>query len=664
MVLRDFSETDSLCVGINNPKLETDDVGNKAYTLSKIFSIVNVPDGFVVTTKAYDRFIKHNKLNRIITNTLNRLMTHKISVDKASLILKNHFQKAELDPDLTNAVMSRLARFKGPYAVRSSSTIEDANKASFAGLFDTKLNVEADNVPNSIKDVFSSTFNRSVLAYALKNGFDLTKIKMPVIVQEMVSAQKYGVCFSFTEKRSNTKVIESYLYDPSGVTSGKNIPDLYLVNAKLIEKYPSSFGMSNLFDFEIYDIAKIADACSAYVFPEDIEFALKDGRPYVIQLRRLTEKVPLPKQNKKMFTGLPVYPGIVKGEAFVWTSESEDKESLAKVEGGKILVTDFLPLEYAHYIRNFAAVITEFSGITSHLAILAREYKIPCIVGVSNATNLIKTGDKLEIDGAEGDVFLPDKPGIVVKRKYSPISFNPINMRIFKNFRDLAIVYPMGKNLYISHGYLGPEDYKEAFINSRLRALVSAIQKRYPNRATLDGDDRLWNECNAALEFASINKAFNNRIIKAINIMDTLDLKRTEQEMKAFADRGMELITASKSTYDSYVECGTGKYLANALRSFIEGYSYWQAFNSLLLDINSEYLLSKSIPTDKIDDFKAFIKQMWYYEPKRDTVKPAIIPKLMASLYTSIASDFKVYTTGFTSLFSYLEEVEKVSVSQ
>ncbi len=652
----------SLCVHIRNSNLMLEDVGNKAYNLSKISSIVNVPDGFVITSKAYDNFIKYNRLSHSIRDITDRFMAHEISADRAAVILKSYFQKAELDPGLNSTITSKLVKFKGPYAVRSSSMIEDTSKASFAGLFDTRLNVEADDVPRSIKDVFSSAFNESALAYALKNGFDLTEIKMPVIVQEMVYAQKYGVCFSFTENGSNTKIIESYMYNPSGVTEGKNIPDLYIVNSKKIEKYSSSFGISSLFDFEIYDIANIADICRSYIFPEDIEFALKDGKPYVIQLRRLTEKVPLPKQNKKVFAGLPVYPGIVNGEAFVWLSQSGDKDGLVKAGKGKILVTDFLPLEYAHYIKNFAAVITEFSGITSHPAILAREYKIPCIVGVSDATELIETGDKLEIDGSEGDVSLLNKPGVAIKRKYSPISFNALDMHIFKNSKDLAILYPIGKNLCISHGYLGPEDYKETFINSRLREMVSAIRKSYPARAMLDGGDRLWNECNAALELASIDKSFNDSLIRAIKIMNTLDLKKTKQEMKVFADKGMSLINASKITYDSYIKSDIGKDLASALRLFIEGYSYWQVFNSLLLDINSEYLLSQNIPAN-IDSFKAFIELMWNYEPKRNVIGSEAIPSLMTSIYTSVASDFKIYTTGFTSLFSYLEEVEKASAS-
>lgn len=656
-------ERNGLCVHIRDSNLIVEEVGNKAYNLSKISSIVNVPDGFVITSKAYDNFIKYNKLDHSIKDIADSFMAQEISADKAAAILKGYFQKAELESGLNSTIMSQLAEFKGPYAVRSSSIIEDTSKASFAGLFDTKLNVEAGDVPKSIKDVFSSAFNESILAYALKNGFDLTDIRMPVIVQEMVSAQKYGVCFSFTENGSNTKIIESRMYDPSGVTGGKNIPDLYLVNSKEIEKYSSSFGISSLFDFDIYDIVNIADICSSYIFPEDIEFALKDDKLYVIQLRRLTEKVPLPKQNKKVFAGLPVYPGIVKGEAFVWMSQSEDVEGLAKAGKGKILVTDFLPLEYAHYIKNFAAVITEFSGITSHPAILAREYKIPCIVGVSDATKLIENRDRLEIDGSEGDVSLLDKPGIAIKRKYSPISFNALDMHIFKNSKDLVILYPMGESIYVSHGYLGPEDYRETFINSRLREMVSGIQKNYPNCAMLDGGNRLWNECNASLELASIDRSFNDSLIRAIKIMDTLDLEKTEQEMKDFADKGMSLINESKITYDSYIKSGIGKDLARALRLFIEGYSYWQVFNSLLLDINSEYLLSRNIPANKIDDFKAFIKLMWNYEPKRNIIGSETIPLLMTSLYTSVASDLKIYTTGFTSLFSYLNEVEKASVS-
>ena len=53
-------------------------------------------------------------------------------------------------------------------------------------------------------------------------------------------------------------------------------------------------------------------------------------------------------------------------------------------------------------MRKAAAIITDEGGITSHAAIVSREYGIPCIVGTENATKVLKDGDRVEVDAIKG----------------------------------------------------------------------------------------------------------------------------------------------------------------------------------------------------------------------------------------------------------------------
>ena len=55
-------------------------------------------------------------------------------------------------------------------------------------------------------------------------------------------------------------------------------------------------------------------------------------------------------------------------------------------------------------LKKASAVITDIGGLLSHAAISARELNIPCIVGVENATKILKTGDKIEIDIKNGSI--------------------------------------------------------------------------------------------------------------------------------------------------------------------------------------------------------------------------------------------------------------------
>ena len=69
---------------------------------------------------------------------------------------------------------------------------------------------------------------------------------------------------------------------------------------------------------------------------------------------------------------------------------------------GKILVTSMTRPEFVPSMKKAAAVITNEGGITCHAAIVSRELKIPCIIGTKNATRILKTGSKIELDSKKG----------------------------------------------------------------------------------------------------------------------------------------------------------------------------------------------------------------------------------------------------------------------
>ena len=82
------------------------------------------------------------------------------------------------------------------YAVRSSSNIEDGKNDSFAGQFDTYLNVGKENLNQKIIECFKSLYNENVIDYALEKNIDISNLKMNVIVQKMVQSEYSGVVFT------------------------------------------------------------------------------------------------------------------------------------------------------------------------------------------------------------------------------------------------------------------------------------------------------------------------------------------------------------------------------------------------------------------------------------------------------------------------------------
>lgn len=95
--------------------------------------------------------------------------------------------------------------------------------------------------------------------------------------------------------------------------------------------------------------------------------------------------------------GLPVSSGVIEGRARV-ILDMED----ADLEDGDILVTAFTDPSWTPLFVSIKGLITEVGGLMTHGAVIAREYGLPAVVGVENATKLIKDGQRIRVHGTEG----------------------------------------------------------------------------------------------------------------------------------------------------------------------------------------------------------------------------------------------------------------------
>ncbi|MEK6910690.1 MAG: PEP-utilizing enzyme [Nanoarchaeota archaeon] len=77
---------------------------------------------------------------------------------------------------------------------------------------------------------------------------------------------------------------------------------------------------------------------------------------------------------------------------------------ISQINKGEIVVASMVRPEHAYKIKNASAIITDLGGILSHASTLARELKIPCITGTKNATKVLKSGDKVELDADKGTI--------------------------------------------------------------------------------------------------------------------------------------------------------------------------------------------------------------------------------------------------------------------
>jgi len=102
-------------------------------------------------------------------------------------------------------------------------------------------------------------------------------------------------------------------------------------------------------------------------------------------------------QKGYVIKGMPASPGKARGIARI-IKDPTSKE----VSKNTILVAEITDPSFVPIMAKSAAIVTDYGGITSHPAIVARELGIPCVVGTENATEIIKDGDLIEVDGTNG----------------------------------------------------------------------------------------------------------------------------------------------------------------------------------------------------------------------------------------------------------------------
>jgi len=117
-----------------------------------------------------------------------------------------------------------------------------------------------------------------------------------------------------------------------------------------------------------------------------------DGKPINVKSSMIEEGV---------FQGTPVSPGVVEGRARIILDPTLSSE----MTQGEILVAPVTDPGWTPLFLTAAGLVMEVGGAVSHGAIVAREYGIPAVVGVRDATSLIKTGETIRVDGNEGRVY-------------------------------------------------------------------------------------------------------------------------------------------------------------------------------------------------------------------------------------------------------------------
>lgn len=445
-------------------------VGGKNASLGEMYTTlasrgICVPNGFIVTAKAYRDFLEGSGLVEIIHHELDHLDTRDIkALQKAGDTVRKAFLKVELPADLKTAITKAYADLSAAYhmpeadvAVRSSATAEDLPGASFAGEHETYLNVSgAEHVITATRMAMASLFNDRAISYRVDKGFSHFDVALSVGVQKMARSDKGGSGVMFTIDTEtgfrDVVVINASWGLGEMVVQGKVTPDEYMLfKPTLREGYRSIIKKSmgekktmmvytNMKDSPVKEVAVPKALQSTYALtedeivqlaewgmiieehysqrsghptPMDIEWAKDgvDGQLYIVQAR--PETVQAEKKGFKITEYIlkgkhdPITHGISVGAKIV-TGKVRIIMSAAKLDefqDGEILVTEITDPDWEPIMKKSVAIITAKGGRTSHAAIVSRELGIPAVIGIGDAELAkLKTGDVVTVDCSSGSV--------------------------------------------------------------------------------------------------------------------------------------------------------------------------------------------------------------------------------------------------------------------
>jgi pyruvate,water dikinase len=293
-------------------------VGNKCANLGEMIQLgMRVPPGFAISANAYNRFAENTGANQEILDYIkNQGKIEGIEkLDEASRTIRSMIEDKEVPDNLMSEIQSayqtlckKMGTSDAPAAVRSSGLAEDSAGASFAGQFESYLNVKGEKeLLEKVKTVWSSAFTARAISYRIRKGLAIEGDSIGVAVLAMVNARASGISFTVDPVTGDpTKIIiEANWGLGEGVVSGAESVDGFVVNKEDLEVITSHTGkktrcvvnmeqgaewadvppkMQNIAcisEEEIKEIAKVAKSVEASLnHPQDMEWAIDQNLPF------------------------------------------------------------------------------------------------------------------------------------------------------------------------------------------------------------------------------------------------------------------------------------------------------------------------------------------------------------------------------------------------
>lgn len=300
-------------------------VGGKGANLGEMTQAnFSVPPGFCVTTEAYRLFTAQSPAFEKSVLELERLsFEQQDKIRERGAQIRKQLRALSLPEKVAEEirmVWKKIGSEKA-FAVRSSATAEDLPTASFAGQQDTFLNVRGEKaLIEAIQQCFVSLFTERAILYRSKNHFGHRSVALSVVVQQMVFPEVSGILFTADPVSGHREVvsIDASFGLGEALVSGIVTADLYqvrkgeVIRKQIAEKkiaiQPLPDGGTEQVELskekqvlpaltrgQVIELAELGKRVEQYYGqPQDIEWAIADGKIYLLQTRPITSLYPLP----------------------------------------------------------------------------------------------------------------------------------------------------------------------------------------------------------------------------------------------------------------------------------------------------------------------------------------------------------------------------------
>jgi pyruvate,water dikinase len=431
----------------------SEEAGNKFANLGDIRNTLDLPtmDGFVVTTRSYFDFMQANGLIKLIEKGIAELdQDDESALEAFSEEVRRKILAGTMPRHVTSAINAALEVVCGRnrentlgFAVRSSAWGEDS-EFSFAGQYESVLNVPRKGIVDAWREVAASAYAPEAVRYRLHRGYRESETAMAVGCQLMVEPEVSGAMYTYAPVAAETDamVISAAWGLGVAVVSGiaesdtiflDRLPPHRVLSIEAGHKTSKMIGEANggtawvdvpqemqdapcLSEEYIRRLAQTAAMIEKYYRrPQDVEWAFdRQGNLFILQSRPLNvrptqpelhmphiDKVALSAQVLFSGQGTVVQGGVASGTVFVVTTDDDLKD----FPFGAVLVARHTSPKYSRIMRKARAILTDVGSATGHMATLAREYRVPTVVDTGVATKMLTTGDEVTLDAIQNVVY-------------------------------------------------------------------------------------------------------------------------------------------------------------------------------------------------------------------------------------------------------------------